>query len=199
VKLIGIAESDKFLIFLLFLISGLALLLGLIISYLFPDKRIWPPPKKGSWQFWYVWILATLSYLGLVLTGIIDYGSLGYDQIILIVIGLPLLVGGLIFGFWGVRTLSTHQSLGLEGKLVKNGPYRYTRNPQYIGEIIAIIGFILVSNSLLSFFLGIIGILWFVFAPFTEEPWLIQVYGEEYKEFSEQTPRFLSLKSFRRN
>ena len=197
-QLIFLSASDKVFIFIGFVFIGLALLLGLFISYFFPKKRIWPPPKKNSWQFWYTWILATLGYFGILVMGIIDYGSLGLNNTISFIVGLPLFIGGLLFAYWGVRTLSTHQSLGLHEKLVTNGPYRYTRNPQYVGDIIAIIGFILMSNSSLTAIIGFIGILWFLFAPFTEEPLLTELYGEDYVKFCKKVPRFLSLKSFQK-
>jgi hypothetical protein len=33
-----------------------------------------------------------------------------------------------VVGAWGVATLSEYQSLALKGKVIKLGPYRYTRN-----------------------------------------------------------------------
>jgi protein-S-isoprenylcysteine O-methyltransferase Ste14 len=106
-------------------------------------------------------------------------------------------VGGSLFALWGVRILSLYQSSGLEGKFVTTGPYRFTRNPQYVGDIVIISGFILVTNSVMSLIVGALGILLFILTPFCEEPWLKEIFGDEYQAYRETIPRFISLKSFR--
>lgn len=71
------------------------------------------------------------------------------------------------------------------------GPYQYTRNPQYLGLIIAIIGAILVYNSLFILIFGILGILIFLILPFAEEPWLKEQFGNYYEEYFKRVKRFI--------
>jgi protein-S-isoprenylcysteine O-methyltransferase Ste14 len=44
---------------------------------------------------------------------------------------------------------------------------------------------------------GAVGAVWFVLAPWAEEPWLNKQYGEAYRRYRERCPRFLGGKSFR--
>ena len=75
--------------------------------------------------------------------------------------------------------------------LVAEGPYRYTRNPQYVGDIVGLLGWGILCNSLLTWIVSLLGMAWFALAPFTEEPWLRARYGPAYEEFRRRVPRFL--------
>ena len=46
----------KNILFNLVLVIALLEVLALIFTLLFPKYRVWPPPKKKSWQFWYTWV-----------------------------------------------------------------------------------------------------------------------------------------------
>jgi len=54
------------------------------------------------------------------------------------------------FGFWAIHTLSLRQSFGLRETLITIGPYKYSRNPQYVSYILIVVGIILITNSLLA-------------------------------------------------
>ena len=95
--------------------------------------------------------------------------------------------------------LSVHQSLGLKGKLMTKGPYRYSRDPQYLGFLLVCTGFILVTYSILGLIAGIIIASVFVILPFSEEPWLKNQFGDEYVEYYKRIPRFIGLRSFKPN
>lgn len=173
------------------------LLFGVAISIIFPKRRIWPPPKKDSWQFWVSWILSAIGMIGSGLIGIIDFETLGGGNWIRFLVGgLAILTGGGV-AVWGMRTLSARQSFGLKGKLVTKGPYRYSRNPQYIGFILMYAGIILVTYSFMALVTGTIVIIVFAILPFSEEPWLRQHYGKAYVEYCRQVPRFIGLRSFK--
>ena len=184
-------------LFSLILLVDFLVLFGIMISIFFPKHRIWPPPKKDSWQFWVSWILFDIGIIGSGLIGFIDFNSLGYGFWIRIFIGgFAILTGGII-ALWGVRTLSTYQSFGLKGKLVMEGPYRYSRNPQYLGFILMFAGAILVTYSFVALVAETIMIVIFVILPFSEEPWLVQQYGKAYIEYRKHVPRFIGLRSMK--
>ena len=62
-------------------------------------------------------------------------------------------IGGILFllgngvAWWGCAVLGAKSTLGLTGGLITDGPYRFTRNPQYIGDILIAVGFVLIVNS----------------------------------------------------
>ena len=111
-------------------------------------------------------------------------------------IGAAVLLVGAPLGEWGVRTLNVHQTLGLEGTMLTKGPYSFTRNPQYVAEILIYVGVVLVTKSLMALIIGIIMMSWFFMAPFAEEPWLAKQFGKQYEEYRRKVPRFLGLLSF---
>lgn len=173
------------------------LLLVMAISIFFPMSRIWPPPKKDSWQQWVSWVLFTIVMFGVPLIGILDFQSLGYGHWSQFLVGGLLFVLGFGIDLWGTKTLSVQQSLGEKGEIITSGPYRYTRNPQYVGFIILYIGIILVTSSFMALVTGVFAIILFFITPFSEEPWLRQHYGKPYEEYCKKVPRFVGLRSFK--
>ena len=184
-------------LFVFILSLDFLLLFGIVISILFPKRRIWPPPKKDSWQFWVSWILFDIGMIGSGLIGFVDFDTLASGLWIHILVGGLAIIAGSGVVLWGVKTLSTHQSFGLKGKLVTEGPYRYSRNPQYIGFILMYAGVILVTYSFMALVAGTIMIVNLVILPLSEEPWLTQQHGEAYVEYCRHVPRFIGFRSFK--
>ena len=74
---------------------------------------------------------------------------------------------------------------------VSSGPYTFTRNPQYVGDIALFVGVSVIANSLLLWITHLLLALVFLVAPLAEEPWLEEQYGEEYREYMNRVRRFL--------
>ncbi|HEC37734.1 MAG TPA: isoprenylcysteine carboxylmethyltransferase family protein [bacterium] len=149
------------------------------------------PPSKNSCQFWTIWIFSIISYLGIILLSILDWNSFVLSHWSRYPIGFIFLTMGFIIAILGVKALSVHSSLGLKGTLIIQGIYKYTRNPQYLGDILLFIGIIIISNSLLTFINGFLGILWNILTPFTEEPWLKKQFKEDYVEYCKKVRRLI--------
>jgi protein-S-isoprenylcysteine O-methyltransferase Ste14 len=64
-----------------------------------------------------------------------------------ILAGAVVLALGAGLADWGVRTLGRRTSSGRGGEFSAAGPYRWTRNPQYLGDILMALGVVLVSDS----------------------------------------------------
>jgi len=178
--------------------GNLLLLFAVQLSILKPKYRIWPPPKKDGWQQWVSWALFTISMFGVPLLGILDFESLtlGSSWIHILIGFLPIIIGFAI-DLWGTKTLSTQQSLGGTGKIITEGPYRYTRNPQYVGFILIYTGIIIATYSVMALVTGLILIVTFFILPLSEEPWLKQQYREPFKEYCKRVP-FVGLRSIKR-
>ena len=185
--MISIKES----IFLADVLINYILLFVLVWSIAFPKKRIWPPPKKLSWQYSTTWILFHVPFILNALLIVLDWNSWVIPYEIRFLIGVPFLVIGALLATWGFTSLGHNNSHGLKDGFVLTGPYRYTRNPQYLGMMIAFTGISLISNSLYVAVVHLLMILVYLFAPFTEEVWLEEQYGDEYRNYKNNTARFL--------
>ena len=79
-------------------------------------------------------------------------------------------------------------------KLVIVGPYRYVRNPMYLGFIVGWIGLWIVFGkatplAIVIAFAVVLGVALFVV--FYEEPTLRQKFGTEYEEYCRNVPRWI--------
>ncbi len=166
---------------------------SLIVTILVPRFRVWPPPRKGSWQYVFTWGLTYVSIGGILVLGILDWNSFVLDHWLRFPVGIAPIALSLFLVLWAIRTLGTYASQGLGGELIRAGPYRWTRNPQYVADILMFAGFAVLSNSMLALVTGSLGAAWFILAPFTEEPWLREQFGEEYDRYTNQVPRFVSI------
>jgi protein-S-isoprenylcysteine O-methyltransferase Ste14 len=153
--------------------------------------RIWPPPGKASWQFVYGAILTYTGLAGVVVLGVIDWNGFILGGWVRFVIGGLLVAAGGSFGLWGFVTLGAHASQGLGGGLVTTGPYAWSRNPQYVGTVPVLVGYAVLCNSKLALIAAMVASVWFVLAPFAEEPWLRARLGASYEDYARKLPRFL--------
>ena len=108
-----------------------------------------------------------------------------------LVVGIPLAVAGVALGLSGVVVAGLKNSQGLKDGFVPAGPYRFTRNPQYVGNLVALVGLSVIANALLLWITNLLVILWFLVAPLAEEPWLEEQYGDPYREYRNRVRRFL--------
>jgi len=160
-------------------------------SIFFPKKRVWPPPYKSSWQYYIYW---GLFYFGIALTTILvilNYNSWVILNEIRYFLGIPLISTGLILLCFGIYTLGIKNTYGLKDGFKIKSIYKYTRNPQYVGDVIMLTGLIVFLNSADLTIIFLIQILTFIIMPFTEEIWLEEKYGVEYLNYKQKTSRFI--------
>jgi protein-S-isoprenylcysteine O-methyltransferase Ste14 len=75
-------------------------------------------------------------------------------------------------------------------RLVIRGPYKYRRNPAYIGHVLFAAGFAITSARplMIVYPIGLLAFLYF-FVHYYEEPGLIKRFGNDYKEYMKKVPR----------
>jgi protein-S-isoprenylcysteine O-methyltransferase Ste14 len=162
-----------------------------IYSILYPKKRVWPPPCKKSWQYIVYW---GLFYIGVLFSAwlvVLDYNTWILSSGLRYIFGLPLIIIGLLILVVGIYTLGIKNTYGLEDRFKIESIYKYTRNPQYLGDIIMLTGLIIFVNSFDLVIIFSIQILTFLLMPFSEEIWLEEKYGKEYLEYKKKTSRFI--------
>lgn len=112
-----------------------------------------------------------------------------------IVAGAALLVIGVGIVVWGLVTLRRSDESPDHEKepdaLITEGPFAYSRNPLYLGLLVAYLGLTLLLNSLWP--LGPFVVLAWYFDRMAkrEEPYLDARFGEEYAEYRENVRRWL--------
>ena len=167
-------------------------IISIIISIVAPNRRLWPPPSRNSWQFYILWGGFYYICITFILLGILNWNSSNTLLLLRIISGVSLLVAGSFIFTWGVATLKINRTLGLKGnKIISTGPYKFMRNPQYLGIFIFIGGFMILTSSILILISGILGIILFMLSPFSEEPWLRQQYGKDYIDYCNKVRRFI--------
>ena len=110
--------------------------------------------------------------------------------------GWVLVLIGLAVVAWGLITLFRHQTAIMPhnpaSRLVASGPYRYTRNPMYVGMTTAYLGGVLVTNMfwpLLFLPLSLFALTMLVIR--REERYLANAFGAEYAAYRGRVRRWL--------
>jgi protein-S-isoprenylcysteine O-methyltransferase Ste14 len=112
-------------------------------------------------------------------------------------LGAPLvLLGWIALGWCFVdfvrRGRGTPNPLDPPRELVVAGLYRYTRNPMYVGALIAIAGVALLSGSrVLLFYSAAFWLFTHLFVLLYEEPALRRTFGASYDRYHASVPRWL--------
>ncbi len=179
------------IVFITVIITEFLNINSLIFTLIFPKIRIWPSRVRKGWSFYFVCISNDIIEIGIILLGILDWNSFFIKTLIRLPFGIVLY----IFGYWlfheSAKTVNNHSNYNGVDYLVIEGPYQYSRNPQYISAIIMIIGIILISNSSKVLITGFFATFWFILATFTEESWLKDKFGKDYDEYCREVRRFL--------
>ena len=77
--------------------------------------------------------------------------------------------------------------------LVARGPYRYTRNPMYVGVLAILLGLSIAHGSgALLWYAGLVAACFATFVMFYEEPRLEARFGEPYRAYRSTVPRWVS-------
>ena len=175
------------------LVAEVLAAISVLVSIALPHRRVWPPPRQRSWVGYLMWLLFLVSGVGVVALGLIDWGGFHFALWIRWVVGVPLWCAGNVLALWAIAVLGIASTFGDAGSLVRRGPYRFSRNPQYLGFIAGLIGWAFVAGSALTLVASLVGTIPLVLVPFAEEPWLMARQGAAYEEYKRTVPRFISF------
>jgi protein-S-isoprenylcysteine O-methyltransferase Ste14 len=193
-----VSEDPQHALLALAVLGAAYCIASVLYSIFFPSSRTWPiPSRTGPYTSTRRFINRTtgpiigLSAISLLVVGVLDFGSLRIPLWLHATAGAVLLTAGGALALAGYRTLGADISTGTAGSLEIRGPYRLSRNPQYVGTVGALFGAALVANSWLFLLGAIIWSSWFLLAPIAEEPWLRSLLGSAYEEYASRTRRYL--------
>jgi protein-S-isoprenylcysteine O-methyltransferase Ste14 len=107
----------------------------------------------------------------------------------LIVAGLPLVTDAFVRF---ARARGTPAPIAETAELVATGPYRYTRNPQYVGVVAMVAGQGLLWNSgrVLVYTAALVGA-FDTWVRVYEEPRLRARFGDDYEHYRRRVPRWI--------
>jgi len=140
-----------------------------------------------------------LAILYLVIAWAVDYGL---SSPALIPVGyrfwlsLVVVVVGVVLSYHTItlfeRAGTTHKLAGENAALVIEGPYRWSRNPMYLGLTLIVLGIAIYGGSV-PFLLAPVAFLLtlnFAFVPW-EEGRLEATFGDEYRAYRQRVRRWL--------
>ena len=178
-------------IFWMGLAAGLGLVLMLVWSILTPEKRLWPVGRLTLFNQFWIWGLVVTLFVSLIGIGISDWNHFGWP------LGLRYGLGGTLFVLSHFVVYSEAFGIGLaatsgaRGRLKTDGFYRYSRNPQYVGDMVMVIGWMLLSASLFVLPLAALSLIVLLLAPLAEESWMEETYGQAYLDYKAKVRRYL--------
>lgn len=118
------------------------------------------------------------------------------------VIGMPQIAGmiigtiGATIALWCIFTFAfigkgTPAPFDPPRKLVIRGPYRFVRNPMYIGAVLALLGAALFYGSLsILIYTGVFLLATHLFVVLYEEPTLRRTFGADYEAYCRRVSRW---------
>ncbi|WP_251330543.1 methyltransferase family protein [Haloplanus pelagicus] len=165
----------------------------LIVGTLLTDHEWWPPGDRTP-AYYCHWTLVGVFDVALLVTATLDWGVWGLPRPVAFAGGVLALLGTAVF-VWGARTMRSAETMGVTGALYTDGPYAYTRNPQYAGMIVGVSGFALAVDSAAVAVLAAAHVGWVLLLPRAEEPHLRAEFGEEYERYAARVPRFVGLRT----
>src|SRR5262249_41809177 len=126
-------------------------------------------------------------------SGIVARANSGVPQ----VAGMIMVMVGTVIALWCVFTFvfigkGTPAPFDPPRKLVVRGPYRFVRNPMYIGAGMTLAGAALYYQSLSIFiYTGLFFLITHLFVVLYEEPTLRRTFGTEYEAYLRRVTRWL--------
>lgn len=111
-------------------------------------------------------------------------------------LGLIIFFTGILFSVWAKVTMGVYWNQPIvhdkkrQNKIVTSGPFKFSRNPIYVGLFIMFTGFFMALKSPLIITLVVLGYVLHT-GVMKEEKNLEKLFGKEYMEYKKQTPRYL--------
>lgn len=167
-----------------------ATLISILWSIAKPQQRMWPPQIYTKWTPIQIWVPTFTIFGCLIGLGILGWGQIQAPDWIRYGIGVPLILLSNMAVWYEVGKFGIDQTGGAKGTLKTTGLYKYSRNPQYVADTLMIVGWLILSASYLAIPTGILASIVLLIAPFAEEPWLKQVYGEVYNNYMKTVRRY---------
>jgi protein-S-isoprenylcysteine O-methyltransferase Ste14 len=151
--------------------------------------------RKASWM---VRIPTPLWLIGLIIVALLVDQPLQAPAILQHrAAGVVLILAGFAFSAWAALTFRKQRAeiypwSESHSALVTRGPFRFSRNPMYLGALVVAIGAALVAGTWLMWLVPVVLFLLdnFAIIPF-EERSMERTFGDEYREYAARVRRWI--------
>lgn len=183
------------LVFVIGAVVASALLGLLVLTLLWPHLRIWPTPGPKTWQSYVFWPLFRFLNVICFVAAAATFSE--HPQLLGLPTWLRLLAFGLLVAsvaifVYSFRILGRDNSYGAQNGLVTGGIYRWSRNPQNAMLILVYGCLALAADTAATYVLCAAMMTAYTLMVMTEEPWLVAIYGEPYRRYCADVPRFFN-------
>jgi protein-S-isoprenylcysteine O-methyltransferase Ste14 len=171
-------------------VTGGVLLALLVATLLFKPLRIWPTPGVGTWQSYVFWpLFRGLNVLCFAVAATAASRYLGLPGWLrgTAFVCLAASVGVFLYSFF---KLGRDNSYGAQDGLVTAGIYQWSRNPQNAMLIVVYGCLAVATDSWPVYVLCAAMMAVYALMVLAEEPWLEAAYGEAYRKYCLEVPRF---------
>jgi protein-S-isoprenylcysteine O-methyltransferase Ste14 len=143
-----------------------------------PHRRLWPP-LRGTWitALW-AWGLTVLIYVGLIRACTADWNPLDLPVWLRWGLGAGLSTVGSVIQTQGMIALGLRGTSGWSKTLVTTGVQARWRHPQYLGQIMTLVGIALFAGTIWGWLVVAAGSAALVYAARVEDRFLAQRYPE---------------------
>lgn len=186
--------------YMFYISTGISAVLGLYV--LSKTKRDYEEKEKLSTRTSLGWWIVDTAWIALVVeSSLYNLWPLPIEEIKALTSGLALfMVGGILTLAGIIEFRSLRRVSGVEtSKLITTGIYRWSRNPQFLGFYLALLGISFLGRSGYALLLTIIIIICHYYIIKIEEPYLERIFGKEYLEYKLRTSRYFGMQEARTN
>ena len=151
----------------------------------------------AAWTGYAMVFLHSLAYLGTIMEYLLRQQVTVLNPLIS-GIGLSLFLAGWFLRRWVIRTLGPYWSLQIEIRpdqpLIREGPYRFIRHPNYLALLLEVLGLPLVGNAYWT-----LGVVLFGYCPIIavrvvyEEQALVATFQDVYRQYQRECGTLLPL------
>ncbi len=149
----------------------------------------------------FLWLGLIILYIFLnrIIENLWLMNFLSYD--ISIIIGMIMISLGFLFEIFGIIALGINFRIELptdDTELITSGIYRIMRNPIVFGIFLLVIGSFLIIPTVIALLICIFNILTFNSKAIDEERFLLQAFGEDFKNYLNKVGRYLPFRISRK-
>ncbi|NOY59616.1 MAG: isoprenylcysteine carboxylmethyltransferase family protein [Calditrichaeota bacterium] len=179
----------------LIILIGLSVVLGI---YVFSEiKKTYDQNGVFTTKLLSLWYaMWAFHHVPLVLASIYGVWLIPIDKMAALIGGAVLLgAGAIILPMGMIEFRSLRRSTGQDiSKLITTGIYKWSRNPQFMGWLLMLLGISLIGRSGLAFALtGVFFIVIYLYTILLAEPYLERLYGEDYRSYKSRTARWIGI------